>query len=60
MKMFGLVERRRPKVEGLRTVDCRLSTVDRIAILGAFAATMALLSGCRQEMYDQPQYKPLG
>src|SRR5260370_27035018 len=42
------------------TVDCRLSTVDRIAIAGAMAAMLALLAGCRQEMYDQPKYKPLG
>ena len=41
------------------TVDCRLSTV-RIAIVGAMAAMLTLLSGCRQEMYNQPRYKPLG
>src|ERR1700724_3070853 len=58
--MSWAVKGQRSKVKGQRTLDLRLSTVGRIAIIGAFVATMALLSGCRQEMYDQPKYKPLG
>lgn len=31
----------------------------RVALCAAFAASAALLGGCRQDMADQPKYKPL-
>jgi mono/diheme cytochrome c family protein len=45
-----------------RTADCGLWTVDcrRIRVLFGTVAVLAAMIGCRQEMYDQPKYKPLG
>jgi mono/diheme cytochrome c family protein len=35
-----------------------MTLVDRLSALG-IAATLALVTGCRQDMQDQPKYKPL-
>src|SRR6185369_11008653 len=40
---------------GLWTLDAR-----RRAVLVIFAAMILAAAACRQEMYDQPRYKPLG
>src|SRR6266496_3356512 len=48
--------------QGAPTKDYGPSTKDfwRVALLALLVLLLWVVAGCRQEMYDQPRYKPLG